>query len=97
MREQDVFLERALVEDRLLNNEQLAEARRYALEHDVDVVDALVQSATLSGRDIAITRANVCETPFVALQDFEPCYANTQIIPPRSGTGFFRCSWSTAF
>jgi type IV pilus assembly protein PilB len=81
MRDQDVFLERALIEDRLLTHEQLGEMQRYALENDVDLVDALVRTETLSGREIALTRANVCETPFVALADYEPCFTNTQILP----------------
>jgi type IV pilus assembly protein PilB len=81
MRDQDVFLERALVEDRLINDQQLVEAKRYALEHDLDIIDALTASKTLSGRDIALTRADVCETAFVDLGDFEAHYGNTQLLP----------------
>ena len=81
MREHDVFLERALVEDRLITDQQLAEARRYALERDIDIIDALTQSKALSGRDIAMTRADVCETAYVDLSDFEVCFANTQLLP----------------
>ena len=81
MREQDVFLERALVEEGLLNNDQVAQARRYAAEHDLDLVDALVKSKALTGREVALTRANVCETAFVALSEYEPCYVNSQLLP----------------
>src|SRR5687767_10363036 len=81
MHNQDVFLERALVEDRLASAEQIARARRYGQDHDVDLVDALVKLEIVSGRDIALTRANVCETPFVAVDEYETCFANTQILP----------------
>lgn len=81
MRNPDVFLERALVEDGLIDDQKIAAARRFAQEHELDLVDALVKSKTLTGRDIALTRAQLCETPFVALSDFEPCYANTQLLP----------------
>ncbi len=81
MREHDVFLERALVEDRLITDQQLTDARRFAIEHECDIIDALTRSNTLNGRDIALTRADVCETPFVELGDYEICYANTHMLP----------------
>ena len=80
MRDQDVFLERALVEDCVISNEQLLGAKGFALEHDLDLVDALVKSKTVSGRDVALTRAYMSETPFVSLAEYEPCYANTQLL-----------------
>ncbi len=81
MLNQDVFLEKALVEDGLLTTQQIAEARRFGVERDLDLVDALVKSKTLGGREIAMTRAVMCETPFLSVTDYEPCYANTQILP----------------
>ena len=81
MRDQDVFLERALVEDGLLDEARLIEVKQYAAEHDLDLVDALVNTQTLTGREIAICRANLCEVPFVCLADFEPYFANTQLLP----------------
>jgi len=81
MLDQDVFLQRALLEEGLLDNEQLEAARRWSIEHDVDLVDALVQTETLTSRQIALTKADVCEVPFVELTDFETCYANATLIP----------------
>lgn len=81
VRNQDVFLERALVEDGLVSQPQIAEARQFALDHDLDLVDALVKTKTAPGREIALSRAVLCETPFVNLTDFEPCFGNTQILP----------------
>src|SRR5262245_13789869 len=89
MHNQDVFLERALVEDGLVNGDQLSEAKRYAMEHEVDVIDALVRSGSINGREIALTRANVCEVPFVSLGDYEPCYANTQLMPRSLAERYF--------
>ena len=65
MLDQDVFLQRALLEEGLLEHEQLEAARRWSVEHDVDLVDALVQTETLTSRQIALTKADVCEVPFV--------------------------------
>src|SRR3954463_10574514 len=81
MRDHDLFLEKALMDEGLIDAEQLAEARRLALEENFDIIDALVKSEKLTGRQIALTKADVCETPFVELTDFEPCYANTQLLP----------------
>ncbi len=81
MHDQDVFLERALVEDQLINNQQLADARRFAQDSDCDIIDALTRSKVLAGRDIALTRADVCETPYVQLADYEVSFTNSQMLP----------------
>ena len=81
MPDQDLFLQRALLEEGLLDNEQLDAARRHCAEHGVDLVEALVRTETLSSRQIALIKADVCEAPFVALADYEPCYANTALVP----------------
>jgi type IV pilus assembly protein PilB len=81
MRDQDVFLERALIAEGLINPDQLEHARRYSNEHDVDLVDSLVLTETLSSRQIALTKADVCEVPYVELTNYEVCYANTTLLP----------------
>jgi type IV pilus assembly protein PilB len=81
VRNPDVFLERALIEDGLIDDQKIAAARRYAQENELDLIDGLIKSKTLAGRDIALSRAQLCETPFVGLSDFEPCYANTHLLP----------------
>ena len=81
MFDQDVFLERALVEEGLLEREQLEGVRRHAVEKGVDLVDALVQTETLTSRQIALIKADVCEVPFVELGHYEACYANTALMP----------------
>lgn len=81
MRDQDIFLEKALLEDGLIDSQKLADAKKYGTENNLDLVDALVRSQALTGRDIALTKADLCETPYVELTDYEPAYVNTQLIP----------------
>jgi type IV pilus assembly protein PilB len=81
MRDHDVFLEKALLEDGLLTTERLDQARQFAVERDLDLVDALVKTDMLTGKQVAMTRADLCETPFVELADYEPNHANTQYLP----------------
>jgi type IV pilus assembly protein PilB len=81
MHNQDVFLEQTLLEEGRVSREQLEAARRYAIEHQVDLVDGLIGSRAISGRDIALAKAGICEAPFVNLDEFEPCFANTQLVP----------------
>ncbi len=81
MRDQDHFLEQALLAEQRITPEQLDAARTYCVEHNVDLVDALVTTEILTDRDVALTRADVCEAPFVELADFEACFANTRLVP----------------
>ncbi len=77
----DVFLERALIEDERLTADQLDEARRYAGEQQTDLVDALVALEMIDSGSLALTRADVCESPFVDLGRYDACFANTRHIP----------------
>ena len=81
MHNQDVFLEQTLLEEGRVTAEQLEEARRYGIEHQVDLVDALISTKSICGRDIALAKAGICEAPFADLEDFEACFANTQLVP----------------
>src|SRR5262245_18949601 len=81
MHNQDVFLEQTLLEEGRVTREQLEAARRYAAEHQVDLVDGLIGSRAISGRDIALAKAGICEAPFVNLDEYEACFANTQYVP----------------
>ena len=81
MRDQDHFLEQALLAEQRITPEQLTAVRSYSSEKNVDLVDALVQTKTLSGRDLALVKADVCEAPFVELDDYDACFANTQVLP----------------
>ena len=84
MHNQDVFLEQTLLEEGRVTAEQLEEARRYGIEHQVDLVDALISTEAICGRDIALAKAGICEAPFADLEEFESCFANTPLVPPPS-------------
>ncbi len=81
MHNQDVFLEQTLLEEGRITAEELESARRYGIEHQVDLVDALISTETISGREIALAKAGICEAPFVNLDEYEACFANTQLVP----------------
>jgi type IV pilus assembly protein PilB len=81
MHNQDVFLEQTLLEEGRVSAEELETARRYSIEHQVDLVDALISTQTISGREVALVKAGICEAPFVNLDEFEACFTNTQLVP----------------
>ena len=81
MHDQDVFLQRALLDAGLLDDAQLEAAQRHSAQHEIDLAEALVQTETLTSQQIALTKAEMCEVPFVELADYEPCYANTALVP----------------
>ena len=81
MHNQDVFLEQTLLEEGRVTAEHLEEARRYGIEHQVDLVDALISTGAIHGREIALAKAGICEAPFAALEEFEACFTNTQLVP----------------
>ena len=81
MHNQDVFLEQTLLEEGRVTAEQLEEARRYGIEHQVDLVDSLISTKAIHGREIALAKAGICEAPFAALEEFEACFTNTQLVP----------------
>lgn len=81
MRDQDLFLEQALKEQGLVQDDQLETVHAFASENEVDLVDALTGSKTLDGRMVALIRANICEVPFVDLNDYEPSFTNTRLLP----------------
>ena len=81
MHNQDVFLEQTLLEEERITAEQLEDSRRYGIEHQVDLVDALIATDTINGRDIALAKAGICEAPFVDIEGYEACFANTYLVP----------------
>lgn len=81
MLDQDLFLEQALQEQGLVQSDQLEIVHAYASENGVDLVDALTESETLSGRLIALIRSNISEVPFVDLNHYEPSFVNTRLLP----------------
>ena len=81
MRDQDMFLERALVASGHVAEAQLEIVRRAAIDQHVDLVDALAGSKLVSGARVAMTRASICEVAFVDLADYETNFANARLVP----------------
>jgi type IV pilus assembly protein PilB len=81
VRDQDLFLEQALLESGTVSPEQMDAARRHAAEQGVSTCEALIQTEVITGRQLALVRADVCEAPFVDLAVYETCYANTALLP----------------
>lgn len=73
------FILRTLIEDRLVTEADVARARDSA--KGGDVLEALVANGDLTGRKLAVTRAKVCEYPFVELGEFEIDLRNAKLLP----------------
>ena len=81
MHNQDVFLEQTLLEEGRISQDELESTRRYGIEHQVDLVDALISTEAINGRQIALAKAGICEAPFVDLEEYDTCFANTSLVP----------------
>ncbi len=88
MSNQDIFLEQALLEEERITTVELETARRHALERKVDLVDALIACDVISARDIALAKAGICEAPYVEIDQYEPSFANTQLVPRAAAEQF---------
>ncbi|MBL1216082.1 MAG: type II/IV secretion system protein [Planctomycetes bacterium] len=75
------FLERALVEEGLIKQQQLEEARALAEEASCSLDDAIVTLGFVDGRRIALTKAQICEAPFADVTRFEINQKNCSCIP----------------
>lgn len=88
MLDNNAFLERALLDDELITEDQLESARRHAKQSNCDIVESLVNNNFLTGRQIALARADLCEVPFVELSDYQPDFSNTTTLPRSVAEGF---------
>ncbi len=81
MLDQDLFLEQALLESEAISPDQLEAARQRARERDITVSQALLDAEVVTSRVLALAKADVCESPFIDLSAYEPCFSNTQMLP----------------
>jgi type IV pilus assembly protein PilB len=81
MLEHDDFVMAALVEEGLLTRAQADETARWASEKQMTPTAALVQRGTLTGRQIALCRAMICEAPFVDLEQYRVDIRNAALLP----------------
>ncbi|MFG0331084.1 MAG: GspE/PulE family protein [Phycisphaerales bacterium] len=75
------FLEKALLEDGLLEADELREARDLADEVGCSIDEAIATLGFIDGRRIALTKAQICESAFVDLSHFETNFENCQLVP----------------
>lgn len=71
MFDQDAFLLAALVDEGLVTPEIRDDALREAAAKHIQPIDYLVESGHVTGRDVALVRASLCERPFVDLAMFQ--------------------------
>jgi type IV pilus assembly protein PilB len=79
--EHDDFVIASLMEEGLLAADVVAGARRAAAEKRTSVCDLLVEQAVLTPRQVALVRAQICEVPFVDLEQFQLDIANARRMP----------------
>ncbi|RMH27724.1 MAG: type II/IV secretion system protein [Planctomycetota bacterium] len=65
------FVIRDLLDRGRVSEEDLAGARRHGAEHGLGLVDALIATGVVDSREVAITRAAICESPFVDLEAYD--------------------------
>jgi len=75
----DDFLVQELLAKGLVSSEEAALASREAA--DGDVAGRLVERGSVTSREVALTRAVVCETPFVELDRYEIALENASLLP----------------
>jgi len=75
------FLERALIEEGLINRDQLEEARSLSQEVPCALDEAIVSLGHVDGRRIALTKAQICESPFLDLTHYEVDFHNSRHLP----------------
>jgi len=81
MLEASEFILRSLVEDGKISAQDAGEIRAYAVEQKISLDEAAIKRSKLSGREIALAKAVVCEYPFVDLERFDIDITNSRLLP----------------
>ena len=79
MHRPDDYLVQELVQKSLVTIDDVARARES--NPDGDLVGELVKMGAVSSRDAALTRAVVCETPYVDLARYDISLTNAELLP----------------
>lgn len=79
MQKTDDYLVQELLRKGLVTTEDVERAREQSPEGDA--VEELVKLGAASSRDVALTRAVVCETPFVDLNRYDITLQNAELLP----------------
>lgn len=75
------FVLAALLEEGLLDRATVDNARAHATANRVSIIEALIELGAISKRDVAITRASICECTFVDLDHYNIDIRNSRMLP----------------
>jgi type IV pilus assembly protein PilB len=75
------FIVRTLVADGLIAEADVRRATEHAAKTGESLLDALVSLGVISSRRLAISKARICEYPFVDLAQFEISIQNMRYLP----------------
>ncbi len=75
------FVVHSMVDDGLVSPEDFERAQEHAARAGTDVEDALIALKVVTGRQVAIARARICEYPYVDLDWFEVDFQNALRVP----------------
>ena len=75
------FLVQSLIEDGQISEADAHRAREHAVEHGCALPEALVAVGAVTQRQLAISRATLCEYPFVDLVAYDVDINNANLIP----------------
>ncbi len=80
---QDVsqFVIRSMLDDGQITPEEFERARVQAAQDEGDITQTLLDLRVITGRELAIARAKICEYPFVDLDMFEVDFQNALRVP----------------
>ncbi|MCR9217091.1 MAG: GspE/PulE family protein [bacterium] len=75
------YLMRCLVEEAFATEQEITKAREQARASGGSVEEALLANGTVTGRDLALARAILCEYPFVDAEQYEVDINNATLLP----------------
>lgn len=75
------FVIRSMLDDGQISPEEYERARVQAARDDADLAQTLLDLRIVSGRDLSIARAKICEYPWVDLDRFEIDFQNALRVP----------------
>jgi len=79
--EHDDYIVATLMEEGLLSPDVVAAARRTASDKRCGVCVLLIEQSVLTPRQVALVRAQICEVPFVDLEQFQIDIGNAKRVP----------------
>jgi len=81
MLEASEFILQSMAEEGKISEQEIEEIRKFADEHSLNVEESAVELGKLNARDIALSKATVCEYPFVDLDMFDVDITNSRLMP----------------